>query len=210
MRAFLFGVALVLVGRASAEPPETFGALRPGMNAEQAIAAAPSLPWNQVRGGTGALIGASAEGAVAWDGARWSAEIGDQSGLGMKEAFLFDLRRREYVADPNACRDLVSRTISSLEPVYGKFGRHPSFSRKDSTLYGTGPFAVRETGAGSRFRAYPLSDGQQSFSSFNEIDPSRGKYVMTTGAFFADYRVCELRIKITQSGERAARLAGAR
>lgn len=208
MRATLLGfvLALAVAGRTWAEPPGTFGALRPGMNAQQAIAAAPSLPWNQVRSETGALIGASSEGAVLWDGARWSVEIGDQSGLGMQQAFLFDLRRGDYVANPDACQDLVRRTIASLEPVYGRFGRHPAFPRADSALYGGGQFVLRETAGGSRFRVYAFSDGQQNFSSFNEIDQSRGGYVMTTGAFFADYGVCELRIKITQSGERVARL----
>lgn len=178
-------VAGALVASAGADEQRLqIGPLYAGISVADAVAALPDARWIETHGTpSSALLGARAEGAVAFNNATWSVAIGRVEQFGGDVPDDINARRNAYEnayelrferelppRSARECRSAFEATVFALESTLGPFGQDPDFSDARSRLYGN-PYGsglrLERIGSQSRMRIWPR-DGMQPMYTFRE------------------------------------------
>lgn len=201
---------LASIPTARAEPKATCGPFAPNVSIAEAEASQPDLGWRVIRHHrTNKIVGAIAERPIQFAGLDWRLSLGDSEGGGwLPYAYNFDLRSDAPSDSVGSCFRQYSQVVSTLEGMYGPFGRHPAFGHDDNvsnSLYGgLGSFDMKPLGRGSLARDYGTGD----YTTFFEVDETRGDAVMAEALFSAGQ--CSLRVNAFHDDDRISRAKASR
>lgn len=199
---------VVLSGVAAAQPTVRYGPFAPNVSISDAVAAQPDMGWQTIRNrATNKIVKVVAEHPLQFANLDWRLSLGEDVGGGpLAYVYSFDLRSKPAAESVRACRLQFSQVISTLEAMYGVFGRHPAFSRDNkgvsAPLYSDlRAFKIRPVGDRSVLRDY----GDGGYTTFLEVDEATGEAVMAEATFIPAHRACALRIHAFQDNDRIHR-----